>query len=332
MHLQQYQKFVKHTYIRPECLDALSKVDSLVLDIDGVIFDVTRSFRVAISRSVQHFFTQVQGLSGDTVLISPDETQLFKLAGGFNNDWELTFAASLFFLVTAKVFNLDKLGDLKARGDLVEFCRKIRASGGGLEAAEAIALEEALPEVRGQILREWRTDLIQQIFQEIYGGIDYCRRLYGFEPVFIKEKGLINKEKLILDREKLRPFHPCVGILTGRTKEETEIAMEKAGLTGIISWKNVLFDDGVHRKPDPQVLKILSKSLNAAKGLYIGDTMDDLQTVINFQKLEDSDLPKFFAGIVVKQVSEVELYAEARADIISLSTNDLLDALMAVRS
>lgn len=327
--MQKYQQYGENTYICKGSLDSLAKMDSLVLDIDGVILDVTGSFRMAISQTVQFFFSQRLGLSGSSLLVSPEETQLFKRAGGFNNDWDLTSAAVLFFLVLAKVFKIDDLDKLKARGDLEDFCHKIQLNGGGLEMAEKLALEEALPESRGEILREWQTDLIHQIFQEIYGGIDHCRRLYGYEPVYVRTKGLLNEEKVIIDKGRLAIFSPRLGILTGRTKEETETALEQADLVDLISFENIIYDNGIHRKPDPKVLEILGDRMGTKVGLYTGDIIDDLQTVLNYREIKANR--RFLAGIVAKNSGEIGLYAKAGADIISLSTNDILDALNRLR-
>lgn len=53
----------------------------LVFDLDGVLVDVTASFRVAIVRTVA-------ALGGGEV--APAEVQALKNAGGFNNDWDLS--------------------------------------------------------------------------------------------------------------------------------------------------------------------------------------------------------------------------------------------------
>lgn len=53
----------------------------LVFDMDGVLVDVRRSFPVAVARTVA-------ALGGGEV--GPGEIAALKLAGGFNNDWDLT--------------------------------------------------------------------------------------------------------------------------------------------------------------------------------------------------------------------------------------------------
>jgi HAD superfamily phosphatase len=53
----------------------------LVFDMDGVLVEVTESYREAIRETVEHFTGQQ---------VSHDEIQNFKNAGGWNNDWLLS--------------------------------------------------------------------------------------------------------------------------------------------------------------------------------------------------------------------------------------------------
>jgi HAD superfamily hydrolase (TIGR01548 family) len=54
----------------------------IVFDVDGVLVDVTASYREAIRETVRHF-------TGDVV--SNELIQEFKNQGGWNNDWELSY-------------------------------------------------------------------------------------------------------------------------------------------------------------------------------------------------------------------------------------------------
>lgn len=58
-----------------------SAPDVLVFDMDGVLVEVTRSYREAVRETVRHF-------TGE--LVSHDLIQDFKNAGGWNNDWQLS--------------------------------------------------------------------------------------------------------------------------------------------------------------------------------------------------------------------------------------------------
>lgn len=55
--------------------------DLIVFDMDGVLVDVTASYRAAIQATVHHFM-------GDTP--TPHEIQEWKNRGGFNDDWHLS--------------------------------------------------------------------------------------------------------------------------------------------------------------------------------------------------------------------------------------------------
>lgn len=59
----------------------MKRPDVLVFDMDGVLVEVSRTYREAIVETVRHF-------TGDTV--SQDVIQDYKNAGGWNNDWLLS--------------------------------------------------------------------------------------------------------------------------------------------------------------------------------------------------------------------------------------------------
>ena len=53
----------------------------LVFDMDGVLVDVSESYRETIVRTVEHFTGK---------RISREQIQEYKNAGGWNNDWALS--------------------------------------------------------------------------------------------------------------------------------------------------------------------------------------------------------------------------------------------------
>ncbi len=60
-----------------------TKFNTLLFDMDGVLVDVSRSYRRAIEETVAHF-------TGREVM--EDAVQRYKNLGGFNDDWKLTHA------------------------------------------------------------------------------------------------------------------------------------------------------------------------------------------------------------------------------------------------
>lgn len=62
-------------------LEALKIKPTIVFDMDGVLIDASKSYRVAVQNTFKHF-------SGRNV--SPEEISATKKVGGLNNDWDLT--------------------------------------------------------------------------------------------------------------------------------------------------------------------------------------------------------------------------------------------------
>jgi len=317
-------------FLRRSSIPDLKKTDSVILDIDGVILDVAASFRVAISQTTQFYFTRILRWNGKAILVSPAETQSFKLAGGFNNDWELTYAAVLFFLAKSVQFDNNNLDFLKNRGKSVkDFTKEVATQGGGLKSAEKVIFLSVKQAQADRIAGLWDRAKIKRIFQELYAGTDYCKKLYGFEPQFVQEKGLINQEKVLLDAANLKAFYPKIGVLTGRTSEEADVALDFAALRGMISEDAIFCDDGGLTKPDPKILLDLGRILDTRVGIYLGDTVDDFRTVANFQDAQSNEQSstRFLSAIITHKESERDIYFGLRADIVAEDPNKVLAAV-----
>ena len=66
-------------------------LDVLVFDMDGVLIDVSKSYRKTIAKTIQIYLKTCLGLKDGKKRLALDEAiSLFKSAGGFNNDWDLT--------------------------------------------------------------------------------------------------------------------------------------------------------------------------------------------------------------------------------------------------
>ncbi len=76
-----------------------SSLDVLIFDMDGVLIDVSDSYRKTIQKTVHLYLTTLLGLKIDPEKLSLDKAiSLFKSAGGFNNDWDLTSGLLLYLL------------------------------------------------------------------------------------------------------------------------------------------------------------------------------------------------------------------------------------------
>ncbi|NTV22817.1 MAG: histidinol-phosphate transaminase [Nanoarchaeota archaeon] len=66
-----------------EKIQKLLNLDTLLFDMDGVLVDVSRSYRVAIKKTAESFMEKS---------VSFEEIQKYKERGGLNNDWDCTIA------------------------------------------------------------------------------------------------------------------------------------------------------------------------------------------------------------------------------------------------
>jgi HAD superfamily hydrolase (TIGR01548 family) len=327
--------FQKNIILNKKILDELSRVDTLVFDIDGVLIDVRESFGKAVCQTVQFYFKEILSFQGSQNLIIPGEIEYFKMAGGFNNDWDLTSAVVLFYLMKTRENNLKDVDELRSREpDIKTFATEILPSGGGL--AEVVDLVEKDKYVKAETFNLWDKDLITKIFKEIYAGEEYCFNIYKFNPSLIKAEGLIKKERIIIDKNKkdfLQNF--SLGILTGRNVREARVALERLGWDGTISKEKIVTaDDGVV-KPHPQGLKKIADSLRTKLGIYVGDTWDDLITVKNINK-EDRET-KFLSAIVLGEEFDlrsksVKFYLNEEVDLLAQDVNSILYYLERVKN
>ena len=243
-------------------------VDAVVLDIDGVLVDVADSYRRAIVESLQ----TVYGESIDRA-----DIQLFKDAGGFNNDWELTDAAALFLLARREGCDLT----------LEEFTDAVSMIGGGLGAARAVVSDELPPAERELVFTAWDSERLRDTFQQLYlGGLLY-RDLEGSEPT-LETEGFIHDEPVLVEPATLETLDEryALGVLTGRPAAEAEIALQRVGLD-VPKEHRFTMDDWDEGKPDPSALITLADRFDADRVAFAGDTLDDVKTAVNAAERDD---------------------------------------------
>jgi HAD superfamily phosphatase len=234
--------------------------DAVVLDVDGVLVDVSDSYRRAIVETVER-------VHGER--IDREAVQQFKNAGGFNNDWELTDAAALFAL--AREQGIDH--------SVASFTDAVAGTGGGLSAARTVVGEELPPAAHERVLTAWDPERHRELFQQLYLGSELYRELEA-EPTLDTE-GYIHDERVLVGAGTVDALGTdAVGVLTGRPAAEAEIALDRAGLD-VPADHRITMDDPQREKPEPDGLVTLADRLGADTVVYAGDTLDDVQTAVN---------------------------------------------------
>ena len=343
-------------YIKQELFKALPQIDALLLDVDGVLLNVDGSFSQVIASVAQYFATQVLKLDDTGPILTTHEVGLFKLAGGFNDDWELCCAAvALIVAKWARDGGTTQTGDNEAIQANAPDTTALRAQSPswneytnelkhrrtavlattGLAGAEALVLESLTPPQRREFARTWSTRLVTQLCQEMYGG-PMCNALYGFEPQHItsgEHFGLYKTETPLVDVALLNKIHGRVrlGILTGRSETECALALRVLGLQ--LDEEAQLTASSGLKKPDGKSMMALRDQMAWKSALYVGDTLDDLRTVQNYREVKGSGKSRVLSAIVLSGPGGEagrRTFLEAGAEVVSSDLNLILQYLDSV--
>jgi len=312
-------------------------LDSAVFDVDGVLIDTTGSYRLSVIATTQYLVGQRLGLWQQSAgpLVTLEDVRAFKLAGGFNNDWDLAFCLTA--LCTARL--REWRGQPAATRSLVEWATLARQATergqGGIAWARAVTPAWAQPDY----------DLAQTIHDEFYWGAALLRELVGREPRYVLDApGLVQSETLLMPPTLLhRLAEQGIGryaLITGRVGAEVTWAVRMLEQHAPASsrrfpsrWGPTLFESTVPgeeiAKPDPAALLLVAAQLQTQAGLYVGDTADDLALVLNYRASARTDQPPFLA-VMIASGPEAEIYHERGADLILSEVGELPAALAAL--
>jgi HAD superfamily phosphatase len=327
---------------RPE---PLSEVDAVVFDCDGVLIDARRSYdetiRVVVEAMVKESTGKVVDLRGSAPLL----ISRMRRTGGFNNDWDMTYALTLF-----SVAALDGRARPSGLDEMVErFGAEPRKKGA--EAADAF-LEQTSRKADLQKARERMgypgtppESRMATLFDEIYFGSSLFKKIRGLNPE-AKRRGLIELERVLVREGTLERLSSILGgrrlaIATGRPYLGT-----KHTLGGLMDWfdkeaSTFIGDADIfpelartlapYRKPSGAALLRARDGLSSRALLYVGDSAEDLMMVKDaerswggarfagvYQTSPDPEkLIRWFEGegsdVVIKSVNEVpRVLARAR--------------------
>jgi len=284
------------------------RVDTIVLDVDGVLVDVADSYRRAIVESIDRVY-------GET--IPREAVQALKNAGGFNNDWELTDAAALYVLAGREGYD----------GSVGAFTDAVADRGGGLDAARAVV--ESLDVPARRVYGRWDPDRLRATFQALYLGSDRYRDLEGGEPP-VETDGYIDDEPVLASPGTLAALRAryAVGVFTGRPAAEAAIALDRVGLD-LPADARVTMDDDPPGKPDPAGLIALAERLGGRRVAYVGDTLDDVATARN-AAAADPDRVYRAVGVLtggLRGEAGRRAFADAGADTVVDTVDALPDLL-----
>jgi phosphoglycolate phosphatase-like HAD superfamily hydrolase len=331
--------------------------------MDGVLIDVSKSYRKAIQQTIHIYLETCLGFEkkrGDWA--TNEEISLFKSAGGFNSDWDVT-SGILLYLLSLSGFPLllkrkrfssiqEILLYLKAKSSiaqrktltvnkrhLISFLEKITASGGGLKGVRRVLGNswEGWVYRTGDLGQE---NLVERIFQEIYLGRQFTSH-YHLPRLFYKGKGLYLQEKLLIPKKMISLLWEKVslGIASGRLRFEAELALKRFHLLPYFN-SVVTLDECMEEekrifrstgkvlplsKPHPySILKAVReiKIPNPRCG-YVGDVVDDILAARAAKKELEMTTIGFLGAPTSRKVMK-KAFNRVGADLIIQTPEELL--------
>jgi len=119
-----------------------------------------------------------------------------------------------------------------------------------------------------------------------------------------------------------------LGMITGRVGPEVDIALEMMEDYVGSRWWDVVISADICPKPDPRALQLAIKGIHGevCGGLYIGDTGDDLDLVLNYRAIKQESEPDMLAVMLVHPFEE-GLYQRRGADYIVGAVTDVTRCL-----
>lgn len=227
----------------------------ILFDVDGVLFDVSGSYRSVIIRTVEYYLKNILGFKLPRGhIVCEKDIDALKYFGGFNDDWDLTAGLLYYYL---DLLNLPSGVLLKRSNDLEvnlhqlsrwkkefrvsavperiqtrrlqNFIKNIPCRHRGLDAIIRSVGNKAKNLVfYGGKLES--TNIVRRIFQEAYLGRKCFRRAYGLTSKFIKSNGAYLKERPLIPKtvfKKLREQGHTLGLVTGRPRSELTPTMDR---------------------------------------------------------------------------------------------------------
>ena len=275
----------------------------IIFDMDGVLVDVSESYREAIRTTSRHFLRCAPGFDKlPDPLFSLEDLAEVKQSGGLNNDWETTYR-----VISLLLTRVD-LPDPFQEEDPWRYRRQMMANS---DVSNLAAFLKSHPFPLRTLLQKSRRvenkfidrlssgdvgsgNIIKQIFQELYLGKELFEKTYAAPSKTGTGSGLIDQERLIIENGFLDMLarHHVLAIATGRPKAEAAYPLSRFKLE-VFFQKVLTLDDCLEEekkrarqtgkwislsKPHPFMLDVIAQAFagKVKQIFYIGDMPDDM--------------------------------------------------------
>lgn len=275
----------------------------IVFDMDGVIMDVSGSYRDVVRKTATLFFSPGRAAAKlPQPLFELSDLAAVKQSGGLNNDWDLTYVVINLLMSLIQAPQIDAGKDpwtryqkTMRRCDLTALAEFLTSTGQPLAFLLKLKGKPHDDFIAGLYAGEVGSgNVIKQIFQEIYLGEALFQSTYHLKPKVYRGEGYILREKPLVPKPVLEQLSEAnlLAIATGRPKAEADYPLRHFGLGQYFKTVYTL-DDCLEEeqkiytqsgtpvslsKPDPFMLDAIAKNYREAVDgfYYIGDMPDDM--------------------------------------------------------
>jgi HAD superfamily phosphatase len=300
-------------------------LDAIFFDVDGVLIRTVDSFRATDIAVAEYVAGTIHGLDWGQregrPLVTIEDVNAFKQAGGYNNDWDMCYLLASLSTARLREWRGTPLAK-RSSAEWAELSRQANLRGhGGAEWVREIIPASALPDY----------NFIGDLYHEIYWGAEEMPKRFGHPARYLPdEPGLVHRETMLypldLPTRLRRMGIRHLGLITGRVGPEVDSALERMAAYSGEAWWDVVISADEAPKPDPRALQLAIAATGARGGLYIGDTADDHDVVLNYRAIKAADEAEFLAVMLVHE-DEAPVYQERGADFIIGNVEDILSCL-----
>jgi phosphoglycolate phosphatase-like HAD superfamily hydrolase len=297
----------------------LGQVDAVAFDCDGVLIDARMSYDEAIRVVTEVMVNELTGARLSLVRAAPDLIATMRRTGGFNSDWDTTYALALFAYVAMRSKPMDAGrgggggagGRSAAKAAGRSALKRLQATVGKFGSAPRKGgqkdvdsfLDSEFPEMREELKRSREflgyparppESRMATLFDELYFGSKLYQEFHGV-PATGPKTGFIELERLLVKKGTLRALEKLTGsgrlaLITGRPSIGTKHTLGRAIMAHFNAGASLFIGDADlypdlgkeydrYRKPSPEGLVRAAKRLPSRVLLYVGDSAEDLMMV-----------------------------------------------------
>ncbi len=233
-------------HIRRDCHHKIPNIDAIIFDCDGVLIDVRNSYTRTIIATTNYVSDELFGITLPNPVLS-QLIHLFKMSGGFNNEWDITYAILLSLLTSipyslqseftdqvdqtqsqppytryqylvstlSHCFRTERFDVQKAIEKLFTLTQHIDSTGIHSIQVPLITLKDQQIFVTVKKFLDYPgpvgQSLITTIFEELFCGPSLFQTIYKQNPKFSSAPGFITQEEMIVNDEILNNLTESIG-------------------------------------------------------------------------------------------------------------------------